>query len=70
MSSAIETLVNREYQYGFVTDIEADTLPLGLSEATVRLISREEAGARVPARLAPQSTPALADDARAPLGQR
>ncbi len=42
MSSAIETLVNREYQYGFVTDIEADTLPVGLNEATVRLISEKK----------------------------
>ncbi len=42
MSATIETLVNREYQYGFVTDIEADTLPIGLSEATVRLISEKK----------------------------
>ena len=33
MSSSIETLVNREYAYGFVTDVETDTLPPGLSEA-------------------------------------
>src|SRR5215212_7838473 len=39
MSSSIETLVNREYQYGFVTDGETDTLPPGLSEAVIRLIS-------------------------------
>src|ERR671921_369234 len=39
MSSSIETLVNREYQYGFVTDVETDTLPPGLSEAVIRLIS-------------------------------
>ena len=32
MSTTIETLVNREYQYGFTTDIESDTLPPGLSE--------------------------------------
>jgi Fe-S cluster assembly protein SufB len=39
MTSSIETLVNREYLYGFVTDIEADQIPRGLSEDTVRLIS-------------------------------
>ena len=39
MSSSIETLVNREYAYGFVTDVDADTLPPGLSEAVVRLVS-------------------------------
>jgi len=43
MSSSIETLVNREYQYGFVTDVEADTLPPGLSEAVIRLISEKKA---------------------------
>jgi len=42
MSSSIETLVNREYQYGFVTDVEADTLPPGLSEAVIRLISEKK----------------------------
>jgi Fe-S cluster assembly protein SufB len=39
MSTSIETLVNREYKAGFVTDIEADAIPRGLSEETVRLIS-------------------------------
>jgi Fe-S cluster assembly protein SufB len=42
MSSSIEALVSREYQYGFVTDIESDTIPVGLSEATVRLISKKK----------------------------
>jgi Fe-S cluster assembly protein SufB len=42
MSSSIDALVNREYQYGFTTDIEADTLPPGLSEATVRFISAKK----------------------------
>ncbi|HZS60436.1 MAG TPA: Fe-S cluster assembly protein SufB [Gemmatimonadaceae bacterium] len=39
MSASIETLVNREYQYGFVTDIEQDTIPRGLNEDVIRLIS-------------------------------
>jgi Fe-S cluster assembly protein SufB len=42
MSSSIETLVNREYAYGFVTDVETDTLPPGLSEAVIRLISEKK----------------------------
>ena len=42
MSSPVEALVNREYKYGFVTDIEADTAPIGLSEDTVRLISAKK----------------------------
>ncbi|MGZ8376894.1 MAG: Fe-S cluster assembly protein SufB [Gemmatirosa sp.] len=39
MSATIETLVNREYQHGFVTEVEADQLPPGLSEDIVRAIS-------------------------------
>ncbi len=42
MSSQIESLVNKEYEYGFVTDIEADTIPRGLTEDTVRLISAKK----------------------------
>jgi Fe-S cluster assembly protein SufB len=37
--SPVEELVNREYKYGFVTDIEMDTVPPGLSEDVIRLIS-------------------------------
>jgi Fe-S cluster assembly protein SufB len=35
----LESLANQEYKYGFVTDIEADALPPGLDEGTVRAIS-------------------------------
>ena len=42
MSASIESLVNREYAYGFVTDIESDTIPRGLTEDTVRLISAKK----------------------------
>src|SRR5437867_2977032 len=42
MSSTIEQLANQEYKYGFVTDIEADTAPPGLSEDIVRLISTKK----------------------------
>ena len=42
MSSSIDSLVNREYQYGFVTDVEADTIPPGLTEDVVRLISAKK----------------------------
>ncbi len=42
MSSPVETLVNREYRYGFVTDIESDVAPKGLSEDTIRLISAKK----------------------------
>ncbi len=39
MSSSVETLVNKEYKYGFVTDIESDVAPKGLNEDTIRFIS-------------------------------
>ncbi|MHB1297032.1 MAG: Fe-S cluster assembly protein SufB [Gemmatimonadaceae bacterium] len=42
MTTSIESLVNKEYQYGFVTDIESDTIPQGLTEETVRLISAKK----------------------------
>jgi Fe-S cluster assembly protein SufB len=37
--TSIETLANQEYKWGFVTDIDADTVPPGLNEDTIRLIS-------------------------------
>jgi Fe-S cluster assembly protein SufB len=36
--STAELLRNREYKYGFVTDIESEVIPRGLSEETIRLI--------------------------------
>ena len=35
----LEQTVRNEYKYGFVTDIEADAAPKGLSEDTIRFIS-------------------------------
>src|SRR5246127_1660468 len=40
--STTEILTNREYKYGWVTDIEAEMIPRGLSEDTVRLISAKK----------------------------
>jgi len=42
MSASVKTLVNEPYKYGFVTDIESDTIPRGLSEEIVRLISAKK----------------------------
>ncbi|MGA9421038.1 MAG: Fe-S cluster assembly protein SufB [Rhodanobacteraceae bacterium] len=41
-SREIETLVNRRYDAGFVTDIDSDTIPSGLSEDVVLLISAKK----------------------------
>ncbi len=40
--STIEQAVQNEYKYGFVTDIEADEAPMGLSEDIVRFISAKK----------------------------
>src|SRR6185312_16517181 len=41
-ATGFDELVSREYQHGFVTDLEADTLPRGLSEDVIRLISAKK----------------------------
>ena len=41
-NAAIEKIANREYEYGFVTEIEEDRIPPGLTEDTVRLISSKK----------------------------
>ena len=38
-NAAVHDLVQRGYEHGFVTEIEQDTLPPGLSEETIRAIS-------------------------------
>src|SRR5215212_9368411 len=38
----LQNLADREYKWGFVTDIEADSAPPGLSEDTVRFISKKK----------------------------
>jgi len=41
-TALLEEYSNREYQHGFVTDIEADSIAPGLSEDVVRLISSKK----------------------------
>src|SRR5687767_10331452 len=38
----VSQLTQKDYKYGFVSDIEADQVPAGLSEETVRLISAKK----------------------------
>ena len=38
----LEELAAQDYKYGFVTDVESDTLPPGLDEGTVRAISQRK----------------------------
>ena len=41
-NNIINEVTNSEYKYGFVTDIEMDQAPMGLSEDTVRFISAKK----------------------------
>jgi Fe-S cluster assembly protein SufB len=38
----VDSLLRGEYRHGFVTDIESDTVPPGLDEDVIRLISRKK----------------------------
>jgi len=41
-TDSIADLANREYKYGFVTDIESESTPRGLTEETIRAISSKK----------------------------
>ena len=40
--TVIETQVGQPYKYGWVTDVDADTIPQGLNEDIVRAISEKK----------------------------
>ncbi|MFZ4627323.1 MAG: Fe-S cluster assembly protein SufB [Blastocatellia bacterium] len=40
--SSIEAIANQEYKYGFVTEIESETIPRGLNEGVIRTISAKK----------------------------
>lgn len=42
MTATVRSLVNQPYKYGFVTDIESESIPRGLSEDVIRLISAKK----------------------------
>ncbi len=39
---SVDEVLDNEYKYGFTTDIETDTLPKGLNEDVVRIISEKK----------------------------
>jgi len=43
MSTALHNLVNQPYKHGFVTDIETESVPKGLNEDVIRMISKMKA---------------------------
>lgn len=42
MTATVKSLVNQPYKYGFVTDIETESIPHGLNEDVIRLISAKK----------------------------
>src|SRR5512132_702745 len=41
-TNTVEDLAKNEYRYGFVTDIESDSIPAGLNEDVIRVISAKK----------------------------
>ncbi len=41
-SKILEEVINQEYKYGFVTDVEMETIPKGLNEEIIRIISAKK----------------------------
>jgi len=41
-ANSAEILADREYKYGFVSDIESESIPPGLSEEIIRTISAKK----------------------------
>src|SRR5215471_7896539 len=41
-TETIESLVKQEYKYGFVTDVESESVPPGLNEDVIRHISTKK----------------------------
>jgi Fe-S cluster assembly protein SufB len=41
-TSTIEQFATQDYQFGFITDVEQDTFPVGLSEDVIRMISAKK----------------------------
>ena len=66
---AVEDLVKKEYEAGFYTDVEADTVPPGLSEDVIRKISSKKNEPEFFARVASRGLSSLVADGAAELGQ-
>ncbi len=41
-NQTIENFTDQDYKYGFVTDVEAESIPAGLSEEIIQIISRKK----------------------------
>ena len=67
-TDTVEQLATQDYKYGFVTDIESDTLPPGLNEDVIRAISRRKDEPEWLLEWRLKAYRALADDARSRPG--
>jgi hypothetical protein len=67
-TQTLERLATSDYKYGFVTDIEQETVPPGLNEDVIRLISAKKAGTGVAAGVAATGLSSLADPETARMG--
>lgn len=41
-SNTLDTIISKDYQHGFVTDIDSDSIPPGLNEEVIRIISAKK----------------------------
>lgn len=41
-NTLLDDVTSRDYQYGFVSEIDSETIPVGLNEAVIRLISSKK----------------------------
>ena len=42
MNPEIDNLIEKNYEFGFTTEIESETIPPGLNEDVIRLISKKK----------------------------
>jgi hypothetical protein len=61
----IEDMVNRDYQYGFKTNLEPGMTIKGLSEETIRFISSHKKEPRIYVGISSKSVSSLAKNERA-----
>ena len=59
-NNIVDKVTKEEYKYGFVTDVESDTIPKGLNEDIIRMISKRKMS-RLAAQFPPQGIRPLAD---------
>jgi Fe-S cluster assembly protein SufB len=64
----LQEVTQREYQYGFFSDIETDIIDIGLSEDVVRMISEKKNEPEFMLEFRLNAIPEMAEDGDARLG--